>query len=266
MSVPPPNPSIDGSWTPEPELKESPPRRFAPSDYPDLNKPNAALFLGLGGALGVVGLVLFIVGMSTSQTLATIGGLILALAGVALVVYFPTRVKAHRERAERLITSGVPVMAKIVHVENLTGDSQYGRHVIYMVTLPGANEETKREVKADDRALPKRIPGPATALIDFETNDVELYCVLPLKAVPKFGTSPAKPADPMADMPTTSPVTSPAGQPSGVGAGQMGSLGGGSAPAASPTSAPITPAQTQTPEPPAKPKPSTGAAAKLPWE
>jgi len=242
----------------EPELRENPPRRLAPSDYTDFNKPNPAIFVGLGGGLLVLGIVVFIVGMSTGQSLATLGGLVLAIVGLALVLYFPTRVKAYRERAERLVTYGTPVMGKVVQVQNLTGDSQYGRHVTYMMTLPGENEETRREIKADDRSLPKRIPGPATVLIDMESRDAELYCALPFKAISKFANAPAAAqTDPLAGMPTTaSPGAQQQQQPTPTGAnpqpspaaGQMGTM-----------AAPPPP-----PEP--APKPSSTGASKLPWE
>jgi len=256
-------PGIDMGWSPEPELRENPPRRFAPSEYPDYNKPNAGVFVGVGGALLLLGLIAFFTGLLGGRALFTILGIVLAVSGGALVAYFPSKVKAYRDRSEHLVTNGVPVMARIVNVQNLTGDSQYGRHVTYMITLPGDNEETRRETKADDRALPKKIPGPVTAVMDFQSRECELYCVLPYRAVAKFapagGAAAAPVEDPLATIPvqqapakgggmgTIGGQSSPPPQQPAVSPGQMGSIGAGSVPAQ-----------------PTGQKPS--GADKLPWE
>ncbi|MBC8136027.1 MAG: hypothetical protein H8F28_09100 [Fibrella sp.] len=269
MSVPTP-PALDGgTWSPERELMEAAPRRYAPSPYPDLNQPNAPILLGLGGALLVVGMILFFVASSNATGISDlpyiVGGALFALGGAVMVTVFPAKMKQHRDRAANLIENGAPVMARIVKVDNSTGDSEYGRMVTYMVTLPGMNEETRREVKADDRVLPKRIPGPATALLDFRTSDIELYCALPFVAVSKFATAPAKtdltsqtgiPTKPV-EMPTmTAPTQSQSQTQSPTPAGGMSPLSGmGTQPA-------------PTAEPETKPKETKrgGGAAKLPWE
>jgi hypothetical protein len=221
-------PNVNQGWSPEPELRDNPPRRIAPSDFPDYNKPNATIFVGVGGALLLVGLILFFVGLLGGKgALFTLLGAVLALGGAALVALYPTRVKSYRDRAEALVSGGVPVMARIVQVQNLTGDSQYGRHITYMITLPGDNEETRREVKGDDRALPKTIPGPATALVDFKSRDVELYAALPFRAVPKFAQAgPVTPVESTPDIPGLGTVPN-AGTATG---GAMGTIGNVAAP------------------------------------
>lgn len=218
MSVPS-NPSLDGgSWSPERELNESAPRRYAPSPYPDRNQPNVLVLLGLGGLLLVVGLVLFFVASinadKANDVPYIIGGVLLALAGMAMVMVYPAKRKAHLDRSANLVENGAPMMARIVKVDNETGDSQYGRMVTYMVNLPGESVEARREVKADDRSLPKNIPGPSTALLDFRTGDVELYCALPYVAVSKFGAVAAAQADlsKEAGLPTQAPAQPTMGQ------------------------------------------------------
>ena len=181
---PPPQNTVQESWTPEPELRDSPPRRIGPSEYPDLNQVNVMLTTIIGGVLVAVGLVLLIVGLSKSKVLLDLGGIVLALGGTALLVIFPQKQKAHLARAEHLVANGIPVAARVLSSDNLTGDSTYGRAVKYQVTLPGG-EMAHRSVNADERALPKRVPGDTTALIDVATGDVELYCALPFRAVAK---------------------------------------------------------------------------------
>lgn len=268
MSVPTP-PALDGgTWSPERELMEAAPRRYAPSAYPDMNQPNAMILLGLGGALLIVGFILFFVASINATGVSDVpyilGGVVFALGGAVMVTMFPAKMKQHRDRAAHLIENGAPVMARIVKVDNSTGDSEYGRLVTYMVTLPGANEETRREVKVDDRCLPKRIPGPATALLDFRTSDIELYCALPFIAVSKFAQAAAKddltsqtgiPTKPV-EMPTMSAPTQSQSQTQSPTSGGMSPLSGmGSQPTA---------------EPETKPKetkrPTQSGAAKLPWE
>jgi hypothetical protein len=137
-----------------------------------------------------------------------------------------------------LVRDGQPIMARIVSASNLTGDSVHGRSVTYLVTLPGG-EVARREVNADERALPKGIPGNVTALLDpANTNDVELYCALPLRAVPRAAPAP----DPLAAAPTSGE-----------------SLAGESDPGTSP---PPEPGQTQSQQ---QKQSSTGYQG-LPWE
>lgn len=191
--------SIEEPWSPEPELREPPPRRLQPSEHPDLNVPNVSLFRIIGGTLLVLGVVLLVLGMSGRGTGMIIAGVI-AAAGGAVGQTLPARKAAQaRARAERLVTHGQPVMARIVSASNLTGDSLHGRVVTYMMTLPGG-DVVRRDVNADERVLPKQIPGNVTALIDpADTRDVELYCALPFRAV-------SRPApDPVADPPVHAP-------------------------------------------------------------
>ena len=194
--------SIEDPWSPEPELREPPPRRLQPSEYPDLNAPNVSQFRLAGGVLLAVGVVLLVLGMSGRGAGMIVAGVIAAaLGGTALTM--PGRKAAQAlARAERLVTNGQPVMARIVTASNLTGDSVHGRVVTYMITLPGG-DVVRRDVNADERALPKNIPGNVTALIDpADTRDVELYCALPFRAVLSQAPAP----DPLADLPTAAPA------------------------------------------------------------
>jgi len=290
------NSALDGGgWSPELELREAAPRRYASSPWPDYNQPNAPVFIGAGALCLVVGLVLFFVSVSSHwakfKTPSVLGGAVIAIVGAGVISTFPVRRKQHMDRAANLVENGAPVMARIVNVQNLTGDSEFGRLVTYMVTMPGANEETRREIKADDRALPKRIPGPATALIDFKSNEIELYCVLPYIAVSKFAATSPKSQQPSSDqsgqvgiptmgstssparpMPTTAPVqmpTMPVATSSPTPSGGMATLGNMGEPvAAEPKPEPEPVPANDKPEKPAEPRrpAPTGGAAKLPWE
>lgn len=274
MSVPTP-PTLDGgTWSPERELMEAAPRRYAPSPYPDLNQPNALILLGLGGALLVVGLVLFLVASNNATGASDIpfigGGILFAIGGAFMVSVYPTKMKQHRDRAANLIENGAPVMARIVKVENATGDSEWGRMVTYMITMPGENEETRREVKADDRLLPKRIPGPCTALMDFRTSDIELYCALPFIAVSKFAESAAKtdltsqtgiPTKPVEAPTMTAPAQS---QSQSQTQSPQPTTGGGMSPLSGMGTTPPTTAEAED-KPKDTKRPAQGAA-KLPWE
>ena len=172
--------SVEDPWSIEPELREMPPRRFQPSEFPDLNAPNVLKFGIIGGVLILVGIVLLIL-----QVGGLIPGILCILAGAASLAFAPIQSSKVRARAERLVRDGRPMMANIVKTENLTGESTYGRSVTYIVTLPGG-ETVRREVNADERVLPKRIPSNVTALLDPNNlSDVELYCALPLRAVPR---------------------------------------------------------------------------------
>ncbi|MBC8140963.1 MAG: hypothetical protein H7Y38_05925 [Armatimonadetes bacterium] len=287
MSVPS-NPSLDGgSWSPERELNESAPRRYVPSPYPDRNQPNVIVLLGLGGLLLVVGLVLFFVSSVNADKASDVpyilGGALFSVVGGVMVSIYPAKRKAHLERAANLVENGAPMMARIVKVDNETGDSEYGRLVTYMVNLPGESVEARREVKVDDRVLPKRIPGPTTALLDFRTGDVELYCALPYVAVSKFAApaasdlskeaglpvaqTPAKPTmtNPgitprPASMPAAPEAFSPpqAGEPDMASLGGLGAMGTQAPPPEEPEAKPKEPKRTA---PTANP-----SAAKLPWE
>jgi len=297
MSVPANNPinsALDGGgWSPERELLEAAPRRYNSSPWPDYNQPNAPVFMGAGVLCLVVGLILFFVSVSSHwakfKTPSVLGGAALAIVGAVVVSTFPVRRKQHMDRAANLVENGAPVMARIVNVQNLTGDSEFGRLVTYMVTMPGANEETRREIKADDRALPKRIPGPATALIDFKSNEIELYCVLPYIAVSKFAATSPRSQQTSSDLTTqagiptmaststrptaastpaqmpTMPVASSSPAASG-GMATLGTMGEAVAPEPKPEPEPV--GASEKPEKPAEPRrpAPTGGAAKLPWE
>lgn len=266
MSVPTNPAQSSGSWSPERELQEAAPRRYAPSPYPDLNQPNVLVLLGLGALLLVVGIILFFVASSSKQIALIAVSIVLIIGGLIMVTIYPTKAKQYRDRAAHLIENGAPVMARIVKVENATGDSEWGRMVTYMVTLPGASEETRREVKADDRSLPKVIPGPATALLDFKTSDIELYCALPFVAVSKFAQSPSPQGDLTAqtgiptkpvERPTMSTPTQTA--PPATATGGMAPLSGMGTAVVTPTEPDAKPQETKRPA-------QGGGAAKLPWE
>ncbi len=243
--------NVQEAWTIEPELAERPPRRLAPSDYPDLNQPNALILYGIGGVAAVAGIVLLIMGLSGSGTLFVLLGLLLAAGGAALLVFAPMKVQKHKARVEYLATNGVPVMARILSADNLTGDSTFARSVTYQVTTPGG-DLAHRSCNVDERALPRRIPANVTALMDINSQEVELYCALPFRAVSKntpvsaHGT--ATTSDAMGDMPTTVPA---GGKPG------MGTIGVAPNPVKRP-------AQEKPDEDPQTDKTKTKAG--LPWE
>lgn len=283
-----PNNVVDAGWTPEPELRENPPRRIvAYEDFPDLNKPNLTVVLAVCGAVLVLGFVLLIVGLSKGAAGLSVLGVVLALAGVGMGIFFQQRVRAHVARAEHLVENGVPVIARILSADNMTGSSTYGRFVKYQVVTPGG-DMVHRQVNVDDRALPRRIPADATALLDMNSGDVELYCALPFRAISKTaiassytpstpatsgGTVPAAASasvqtDPLAGLPTE---TAPANA-----SGTMGTISGGGAPrrpaAAPPTPPPPTPApvatqtQEQKQEQSQEQTPKKTGSSGLPWE
>ena len=279
MSVPKNTPLESGSWSPERELMEAAPRRYAPSSYPDLNQPNAPILLGLGGALLVIGLIMFLVAANNGHKVSDIvyitGGVVFAIGGAFMISIYPAKMKQHRDRAASLVESGSPVMARIVKVENATGDSEYGRIVTYMITLPGATEETRREVKVDDRTLPKTLPGPATALMNYRTADTELYCALPFVAVSKFAQA-ATARQTLTEqtgiptVPTQKPTMTAPAQPMPSIPGDMAPLD--PAPLGVPQSlngmgtAPAPPEEAKPKDKETKRPATTGGAAKLPWE
>jgi hypothetical protein len=239
---------MDQGWTPEPELREPAPRRVEPVfDCPDLNRPNVVVFSFIGGACALAGLILFIAGLTHHRVLFDIQGLVLVGLATGLLVFMPAKVKSLEERARNLIQNGLPVMANVMTSDNMTGDSKYGRSVKYQVVMPGG-ELINRMVNADERRLPIKIPGKATALIDMTSHDVELYCALPFRAAVRPGTTPAAspggyiptgvtptPArqdDVFAGIPLAAPEPAPA--PRGGRMPTLGSIGGGSAQDAAP--------------------------------
>lgn len=200
--------TVEEPWSPEPELREPTPRRLRPTDYPDYNTPNVTLFRIVGGLLLLGGVALLALGLARFGSASVVIGVIAALLGAAALTVPGRKAAQARARAERLVQHGQPVMARIVSAENLTGDSIHGRTATYMMTLPGG-ESIRRYVNVDERALPKRIPGNVTALIDpANTNDVELYCALPFRAVAR----PAPAPDPLTDLPTAAPASPTDGQ------------------------------------------------------
>lgn len=289
----PQNNTMDMGWTPEPELKDPPPRRVEASGYPDLNRPNVTLFVGIGIAAMAGGLILLIVGLSSKNSGLSFSGGVLAVAGALVVAIFPQRARAHDARAQHLVETGLPVIARVLSAENLTGSSTYGRVIKYQVTMPGG-DLVHRQVNCDERALPKRIPADTTALVDMNSGDVELYCALPFRAALKTVPAPAP-----APTPTPTPMlgggtsSSPRQRSGGLdplaGAGlptttatpaaTAGAMGTIDASAVRPQR--NRPAETEpAPPPPAKPVPvpeqkqeqsqeqtqKTGPSTGLPWE
>jgi hypothetical protein len=239
-----------------------------PSNYPDLNRPNAMLLTAGAGALVMGGIILLILGLNGKRPLLDVAGILVAAAGCGVFYYVPNLVRKHNARAEHLVTNGVPVMARILSADNMSGDNRSRRHVKYQVMLPGG-ELVHREVNADDRSLPKRIPANVTALMDLASRDVELYCALPFRVIPKSSPpTAARPTRPLTETPYA-PAPSPEAQPAVTApnplAGRMGTIGMDPVGAAPPPaeSQPKAPAKKdEEEEAPPAPKPSAG----LPWE
>lgn len=246
--------SVEENWTIEPELADQPPRRLTESGYPDYNKPNAMILYGVGGVGIMGGLILMFVGLAGSKIALAIFGILLALGGAFVAVYLvPQLTKKYQTRVEHLITHGVPVMARLLSADNMGGDNSDGRRLKYQIGLPNG-EMIHKDVNADDRVLPKRIPSNVTALMDVNTGDVELYCALPYRAAlknpgVKVSTDPLAPTGT-----TTTPTTVP------VGPGKMGTIAVDAVPEAErPRRRP------QEEEAPAKEEKGSGTAG-LPWE
>lgn len=250
--------AIDDAWSPEPELRLPAPRRFQPSEFPDLNAPNVGTFTLAGAAGLLLGIVLLAAGFVGGVKVALIVlGLALMIAGAAALTLPKRKAQAARERAERLVREGQPVMARIVTSVNLTGNSEFGRTVAYMITMPGG-ELVRREANADERALPKRIPANVTALLDIRTSEAELYCALPFRALapPEAAQTPV---DPFADMPMAAPAGGPAVAPQKPVAAPAPNVSTG------PVGGPAAPQTPPQPAPPEQPQSSSGYQG-LPWE
>ena len=205
-----PNIAIEENWTPEPELFERPPRRVVASDYPDLNGVNMPLFLGVGAVLLLAGAGLFVGGLAKGAGATIAGGLFLTGLGIVAVVFFPIRQKQHLERAEHLVTNGVPVVARLLSAEPLNG-SATARALKYQITGKDG-DIVHREVNADDSVLPKRVPCQITALMDMASGDAELYLALPFRAVARTSSAVAAetPVVPVeTNMGTVSPTVIP---------------------------------------------------------
>lgn len=251
--------AIDDAWSPEPELRLPAPRRFQPSEYPDLNAPNVGTFT-LAGATGLVlGVVLLALGFAGGIKVGLLVlGVVLVIAGVAALTLPKRKAQATRERAERLVREGQPVMARIVTSVNLTGNSEFGRTVAYMITMPGG-ELVRREANADERALPRRIPANVTALLDLGTSDVELYCALPFRALAPPEAA-AAPVDPFAGIPMAATAGGPAGA---LGTSGVTVPGIPTVPMAAPVASPAAPPQPVPPQPAQQQSPGYQG---LPWE
>jgi hypothetical protein len=176
-----PNVSVEENWEPEPELRDMPPRRIERTDEPDLNLPSLPIWLGLGGALMILAIILFVVGHG--KPLFTVPGILFLLTGFGCAVLGPYNANRHKQRCEHLVTNGVPKMVRVITSDNLAG-SVYKRNVRYQyIDLNG--DVKHRDVNIDDRLLPKRIPANMTAVMDVNTGDTELYLALPIRAVAK---------------------------------------------------------------------------------
>ena len=202
--------NVQENWTIEPELMEMPPRRVVLSEFPDLNRPNPMLIYGAGGGVIVLGLVLLIVGLNTNQAGYTVFGVLLTLVGTGVIGFVgPFLTRRHMERSEHLAKNGVPVMARILSAENMSGDYRFGRSVTYQVSLP-SGDMIHKHANADDRLLPSKIPANVTALMDVNSGDVELYCCLPYRIPGRPGEVGARSTDTAVNTsPTTTPVFNP---------------------------------------------------------
>lgn len=244
------NMNIQDSWTMEPELADHPPRRVTKSDQPNPNQPKTVVLFGVSGVALLAGVFLLILGLASNPPqplFAALGG-VLALGGAGLAVMVPQMTSRYFARAERLATHGLPMMARIVSADNMGGDNQYMRLVRYQVPMPNG-ELMHKQVYADDRRLPVQIPGNATALVDLENNDAELYCALPFIVVAKPGAAPRPtPGDPFADVPPTpaTPVAVPTSMNT-LNVEGIHTARPGKTPAATPAATPTTPATAQAP-------------------
>ena len=288
MAVLPSN-NLQESWAPEAELREPPPRRFvsASSEYPDLNQPSKILFLGFGGAVFLGGMILLLLGLTRSGVVPILLGIVLAVGGAIVASMYQTKLRSHLSRAEHLVTFGVPVVARILHADNMTGDSIFARSIKYQIILPGG-DIVHRSVNVDERLLPRVVPGDATALMDMNSGEAELYAALPLRAIlkgapvsqvptarvsPTLQNSVPNPAAAVSVDVPMAPAAVGSSPGNGENAGQMGTLGGGAAPVR-----PVAPAPVVEPDPapvvppPAEPEkekePGTDPAGSsgLPWE
>ena len=195
--------NIQDSWSPEMELRDLPPRRMVNSSFDDYNRPNIMVAWSGGGILVGVGFILFVLAMagtlSSNKVLFILGGLILMALGGFVILLFQSKIKTYYQRAENLVVNGIPLPARIVSATNTTGDSMYGRNLKYQITLP-SGDMAHREIAADERALPRMIPATVTALLDPKSGDIEIYCALPYRAVPKTTAAPV--VDALAGIPT----------------------------------------------------------------
>jgi hypothetical protein len=194
-----PNVSIEEDWSPEPELRDMPPRRTERTDEPDLNLPSVPFWVGLGSLLMVIGIVFFVI--ARGSVIFNILGILSFLTGFGCAALGTYNANRHKQRCEYLVTNGVPKMVRVITSDNLAG-SPYKRSVRYQyIDLNG--DVKHKDVNIDDRLLPKRIPANMTAVMDMNTGDIELYLALPHRAVAKTVT-----INPVV-VPTTPAVTTP---------------------------------------------------------
>jgi predicted phage tail protein len=284
------NVNVQDEWAPEPELMERPPRRVVVSEYPDLNRPNTNLFYGISAGVALIGVFLLIFGLASSPVNAVFAalGAVLMLVGAGIAASVPQMLTRHDARSEQLAMHGMPIMARIISSDNMAGDNQNKRLVKYQASLQGG-ELVHKHVFVDDRLLPRRIPASVTALVNLDTNDVELYCALPYRVVSKTapGTKPAIPDPleviegmPVATTPTTTTGMNtinvePPVRPVRPGNRRPGASGPPSvemlAPSAQPTPPSTTPPLTTTPlttpptlTPPVEPQPVATANVPTP--
>ena len=177
--------STEEAWIVEPELKDRPPRRVAAADRIDYNKPSTQVLTAASGAVIVTGLVLFAAGLVMKQSMLTIAGVAVSLAGIAGIVVFPSKGKAHEARVNRLIEVGIPVPARLLAVENRGSEGGKQRLVKFQYQVPGQDEPRHGDTFVDYDELPKTIPSTVTALVDPETYAFDLYIALPVKAIAK---------------------------------------------------------------------------------
>jgi hypothetical protein len=219
------NVKIEDNWTIEPELGDTPPRRVLPSDYPDHNQPPTTHLYAVAGLLLLGGFVLFILGLNGQGGMFIGLGIVLILLSLGAGYWVSQMGNKHLARTRYLAENGIPVMARILASDNMGTEGGTKRLVRYQVQLPGG-EMAHRQVHCDDRALPRRIPASVTALWDADSGDVELYCALPFKVVPKTAsvprpahptpTLPSRPAAPVTPIPTPATAartTAPRSQP-----------------------------------------------------
>lgn len=216
--------NIQESWSPEPELRDAPPRRLVNSSYDDYNRPNVMVGYAGGGGVLSAGIFLFFLGTTSWGILSVLSGIVLVIGGGAIIFLWQSKAGAHLSRAENLVTHGIPLPARVVASSNLTGDSVNGRALKYQITLP-SGEMTHKDVNADERSLPPMIPATVTALFDPRTSDIELYCALPYRAVPRAVAAAATP-DPLAALPGGT-IATPIGTMGGGTIGGLTPLGDG---------------------------------------
>jgi hypothetical protein len=140
-----------------------------------------------------------------------------ALIGVGVVLLVLILKKQRRMRSAPVIWSSMGGFS-----EQRADIAEYDRrfHLRSLGPLPGGDARRRDgapRCNADERRLPKRIPGKATILLDPETGDAELYCALPFRAMMRPGTAPTPaPAPTPAYQPPVAPTPTPADPLAGI--------------------------------------------------